>query len=786
MHLRIARFTRALTQTSVRHPWAILAAFCLIIGFALGQIGKLRSEVGYPAYFGPNDARVRHLTAFLEEFESGLHVVIAVGCQDGRFCETATEPRALDLIGRLQRDVDRLPNVRRTWSLLNTPILVGPLETRTLATRRSDGQYVLDDGWADLARRAPAEPFLANAVISRDARTAGVVVELQSLESSSVRELVHGIMNLRAPYEVELGGEIFVAGDPAWTVLSSDDLDRDSMNLSALMIAVMLGVLWFVFRDLRLVLLPVIAVAAVAVSTYGLVAVSAIPLTAIIAAIPPLLVVIGTAATMHFITAFLRSEARVPAQALIEAAQDVGAGAFWCAVTTAAGFASFLWSDLQIFREFGLVAVIGVLCSFVVIFTVIPSLICLSMTRSRPARRESELVTSILGVAHDAAFRRPRLVLFLGLALLGAFALGVRELRYASDVGFGEHSFIMRSVRFIEANFRKPMTTELVLTVPRGARVYDEGTLRILDRIERYFDAEPSTGFSWSLLDFIGEVYRIDHGAPAGSFEALLAAAPGEMPIVAAIERTRSFWSEASAGDSGGRQGGGDRLRISVDRAWLDDTVQGPYLERVRGFVDELNREIAPQGYHAELEGGLVLAELAVHEIRSTQWGSFTSAFLSVSVIFLALLWGSWTLVFWAVIVNVLPVFSLLGLMGWVGIGIEPANAMVAAILLGIVVDDTIHLTLQIRRLVQAGVPMGDAVVTAFKTVGEAVVITSLCLSLGFSMLMFSRWAGLASFGLLASLGIIVALIAELLLLPAALLSWLPQHRTGSGLDVAA
>jgi hypothetical protein len=124
--------------------------------------------------------------------------------------------------------------------------------------------------------------------------------------------------------------------------------------------------------------------------------------------------------------------------------------------------------------------------------------------------------------------------------------------------------------------------------------------------------------------------------------------------------------------------------------------------------------------------------------------------------------------------------------MGWVGIGIEPANAMVAAILLGIVVDDTIHLTLQIRRLVQAGVPMGDAVVTAFKTVGEAVVITSLCLSLGFSMLMFSRWAGLASFGLLASLGIIVALIAELLLLPAALLSWLPQHRTGSGFDAAA
>ena len=95
---------------------------------------------------------------------------------------------------------------------------------------------------------------------------------------------------------------------------------------------------------------------------------------------------------------------------------------------------------------------------------------------------------------------------------------------------------------------------------------------------------------------------------------------------------------------------------------------------------------------------------------------------------------------------------------------------MVGALLLAIAVDDTIHVSLRLRRELDAGASREVALDRSFRSVGEAVVISSMCLALGFSALLFSEWGGLVSFGLLASLGVIFALVGDLLLLPAAVL----------------
>ena len=95
---------------------------------------------------------------------------------------------------------------------------------------------------------------------------------------------------------------------------------------------------------------------------------------------------------------------------------------------------------------------------------------------------------------------------------------------------------------------------------------------------------------------------------------------------------------------------------------------------------------------------------------------------------------------------------------------------MVAAVLIAINDDDTIHMSLRYQRERHAGKSRLEAITAAIETVGEAVVITSICLALGFAVLMFSSWGGLVAFGLLASVGIVMALLADLLLLPAALL----------------
>ena len=589
---RFSNLARVLTAASVRRPLLTVALGLVVTVGLLYQAAQIQSEVGYAAYFGPEDPAVTRLSEFLEEFDSGLHILIVFGCPESRICSSIRDREALEFISRLQAEVDRLPNVRRTQSVLNVPIVVGPLETRTIASTAGDGSYTLDSDWSSLIARSAGEPFLANIVVSRDATTAGIIVELQSLESEVVRDLVHEILELVPRYEGELGGDIYVAGDPVWTVIADDDLDADSLNLTVLMFVLIVAVLWGFFRDPWLTILPVISVGGLTVAVHGIITLLSIPMTTILAALPPILVVIAITASIHLLTAFLRNPSLEPPEALVEAARQVGPGCLWAAVTTAAGFGSFLLSDLASFQQFGLVAALGLALAFVGTFTLLPALLCLKPPRTRgPERARMGVVREILGAALGAVTARPTFVVVTGAIVLLALAAGIPRLYY--EVEFGDQSLVLRSVRFMEANFRKPMTTELVLTIPEGKRIYHEDSLRLLRRLEAYFDEEPSTGFAWSFLDFLEEAYRVNHGHHAASFEALAKAAPTEMPIVASYQGLSAFWSEAARDAGDGKIVYRDRARISVHRSWLNGHEQIPYVARLQDFIEDLNREIA-------------------------------------------------------------------------------------------------------------------------------------------------------------------------------------------------
>ncbi len=153
-------------------------------------------------------------------------------------------------------------------------------------------------------------------MLAADGRSAGVVVELQSIESAPMRAAVRAVLALLPRFERELGAEIHVAGDPVWTVVSSDTLERDAVVLTALMFAVMGSLLLLLFRDAWFALLPVLAVGFVTAAVQGIAALAGLPMTSLLSALPPLLVVIAVATSIHYLTAVARSpESDVATQA---------------------------------------------------------------------------------------------------------------------------------------------------------------------------------------------------------------------------------------------------------------------------------------------------------------------------------------------------------------------------------------------------------------------------------------------------------------------------------------
>jgi predicted RND superfamily exporter protein len=759
-----------LAAASVGRPRTVVAGSFLAAAVLLAGATRMPSEVGYAAYFGPRSPEVEHLTSFLQEFESGFHVLIAFGCRETSRCERVDEPWALDFLARLHEAADRLPNVRRTWSALNTPVVVAPLDARTLATPEADRGLRLDPEWPALLARGLDQRGFGGTVIATDARAAAVVIELRSIESEAMRATVRGALALVTRFEPELGTEIHLAGEPVWTVVSADSLERDSRRLTALMFAAMFALLLALFRDPWLTVLPLLAVGLVTIAVQGAGGALGLPNTSLLAALPPLLVAIAIAGSIHLLAAVARAAGTAPPElVLARAAREVGDGCFWSALTTAAGFATFLGSDLASFRHFGALAAGGVVAAFVVTFTVLPALLCLRMRRaplrSRPAG--AALAREVLGAVFDTVTRYPRFVLLASFAVFALLAAGGSRLRYASDFGFGENSFVVRSLRVIEASLRKPMTTEVLVELPPGRHVWEEPTLRLLARIESVFAAEPSTGDTWSFLDLLEEAHRADLGRPPASLDEIVAAARRETALVAASERARWFWSEREPSE---------RTRISVDRAWLDDAAQSPYVARVRDALAAVERSPEAAGHRIELAGGLVLADRFVSQLRDTQRCSFLSAFVVVTGALALALRGAPRLLVRAAASNLLPVIALLGLMGWAGIGLDPASTMVGAILLALGDDHTIHLALHYRAKQREGLSAIAALESALTGVGTAVLTTGACLALGFSVLLFAEWRGLVHFGLVAAVGIGLLLASGLLFLPAFLLAMEPRR----------
>src|SRR5690606_36529951 len=285
-----------LTAASARRPRIVAAIAALVAGGLLASASGRPSEVGYAAYFGPESEELRRLAAFHDEFETGSALLIVFGCRETPRCQRVDEPWALDFLARLHQAAERLPNVRRVASAWTVPVVLGPLDARPLGAR--DRPFALAPDWRERFAAGLAQPGLAGTVVARAARA--------SVVGEGLRATVPAARALRPAFERGRGAELHLAGDPVWPVVSADSLARDSRVLTALMFAAMAGVLWLLFRAAWLSALPLLAVGVVAALVEGLAHALGLPRTSLLAALPPLLVAIAIAASIHLLTAVAR------------------------------------------------------------------------------------------------------------------------------------------------------------------------------------------------------------------------------------------------------------------------------------------------------------------------------------------------------------------------------------------------------------------------------------------------------------------------------------------------
>jgi len=725
---------------TLRYPRAVLAILALITaGMGVGMF-RLDTDLGYRAFLGASHPSVVAFDAFLDRFGGGLPLRAVFSCDESP-CDTALDPDALEMARRVGDELASSHAVHAVTSPANAVVFdltpMGPVPRRLV----EDGAVAADR--AHLAQRALEDPLWTGNLVSTDGRVGAIVIDLVSSDGDVARTAYADLDRALAPLEKE-GWVFHRVGGPVEFVVAGGELDDAMKRIVPVMVGLIAVTLVVLFRSPLIAALVLVNTGVAVLWAHGAIGWLGWAQNSLTQTLAPLVLVIGVCDGIHLVSRYAAlardvapTDRTARRRALQSAIDEIIRPCWMTSATTAAGFLSFATVDLASFVQYGIIAASGVLAAFVLTFTLLPILLLPVRVEWIEVTSASDLWVRGLDRLVSISTRGRGPILVVAALALAGFGFGMAQLRVHSsfDELYGAESRVVQWSHFVADHLRDPDSLEVDLLAPASTDLRAEEPRRAIRAVVDSLAAIPELHNARSLLDHpLGALAIPDDGEELD-------------------EGTRSWVSS-------------DRrhLRISLEVGKLSQPAMRRVLDEVHSALDS---ELS-EGWSASLTGPFAITHDMVEAISDTQLRSFVSAAIAVTLL-LAFYMRSvgWALV--AMVPTLLPVVTTLGAMGLLGVPLDVGTAMVAAVVLGIAVDDVVHLLDRFRLHRAAGADVDAAIHGAVRDVGRAVVSTSLALAAGFAALALSPWASVAHFGLISAIAILGALLTDLLVLPSLL-----------------
>ena len=750
-----------LTSFSLRHPRIALLAIALVTAVTVPGLLQLRSDASYRALLGADHPAVERLDRFLEEFGGGLPVLVLWSCDPGDPCAHALDDASLGMASRLSGELEGVPGVSSVRGPTTSPLLV-PSEDGFAVRYLEEGEETPADLDA-LRASASHDPLWLGSVLSEDGRVGAIVLSLESTESEMNARVVTDLLAALEPHQAA-GFRFRLIGHPVMIKLTETDLDADAMRIVPALVLVIALVTWAFCRSWRATLAAIGTLLVSVAWTFGVLGWLGWPRTAVMQALAPCLLVIGVCNAIHILARYASERASAPGplegRRLLEIVSgDIGRACLLSTATTAGALFSFATSGAATFVQFGVSAGVGILLGLLLMFTLFPILLARVADVSEVESHASLGWSRALGRSVRWTQRRWPLVLAFSalLAVLGAVGMSRLEVETSVRRTYGERSRAVQWLEFMNQRLRGSETLEIRLGLPAEARLEDPETLRKLSDLREFLAGVDRLGRSWSLLDYLERANAALHADdPAWRRSGDTAQANAELLLLLSMagRDVLTPWV------------GPDRsaLRISVE-----STAQGQSeYRRISEALDDWSRANLGAGWTLERSGPFSVIQATVEDVQHTQAGSFLTAAATVFCL-IAVFFRSLRAAAMALIPATIPVLTVLGAMGFLGIPLDIGTALVSAVVLGIADDDAIHLLSQFEVRRRAGATAVEAMLDALLHVGRGVITTSLALAIGFFAFVISSWESVRNFGVLSALAILGAAVAVLLVLPALL-----------------
>jgi len=761
----ITRIIERWTGFCLRFRKTVLALLAIITAVTASTLPDARFDNALEFWFLDDDPAIVAHRRLLDAFASDELIVIGLEAPD------VFAPDVLELIERLTGELEKAPHVEKVFSLTSIESITGEddmLEVGELIAFPLDPQTL-----PAVRERALAHELYVGNVVSASGDFACLIARLPhraddfdyKLEAvTAIRAIVESAQDEDVPMYLS-GGPVF---DERFYALS----EQDSWLTMALMFTFLIVALGLLLRSISGILLPMATVVIAIVWTVGAMVLFDVPMTVITTMLPPLLLAVGVADSMHVLVDYRNrcSAGQEKLEALEAVYRELMVPLFLTSLTTSIGMLSLRISRVQGIRDFGLFAAFGVGAAFLLSISLIPIAVSY-LPRPRVARTTRRgLSAATLTVLHTLTMRYGRAIVLVAVALLALGVAGGTRVRAESAFleYFKEQQQVRVDTRRIEDALAGTITIEIMIDTGREDGIKDPRVLTAIAGLQDFLESEDDVSSSQSVTDFFKDLRRAFFDNDQREYR---------LPETTEEAAQYLLLYEMDAPDGDIRE----YVTFDYSQARVSARIDMSTSNAASALVDSTREYIArnfPRDVSATVAGVALLYTNMEEYIRQSLIRGFTLALAAIFVVMCIQL-RSIVLGAIAMIPNVVPIVICLGIMGLAGIRLDTMTSMVASISIGLAVDDSIHFMTRVRQHLAWGARMGSSLLAATVEVGRALVYTSLTLVAGFAVMLTSSFVGTIYFGLLCMLTIVFALLADLLLLPV-VLRWYSKRRRGA------
>ena len=800
----LSSFTSVYNNLVLRQPLATLIALAIVIIYFLLYIPQFELDASADSLVLENDSSLKYYRAIRERYGSDDFLIVTYSPEKELFSS-----EVLADIKRLREELTQLEQIDSVVSLLDVPLVESPPMTLAEITRQVRTLESEDVNIEMAERELRASPLYRNLLVNSQGDTTAMQVNL--VTNQTLRDLVDNrdklydkaktipdadqrlaelttlikVENLAQKEKIErtiaevrevmdghrgeatlyLGGVPMIASDSIQFIRS--DLKVFGVGVVAFIVVILL----VSFRNIRWVILPLAVCLTSALSMTGYLGWAQWPVTVVSSNFISLLLIITLSLIIHLVVryreiAMIRPEASQFAL-VSETVASKFSPSFYTAITTIVAFGSLLLSGIRPVIDFGWMMILGISVSFVLAFTLFPAaLMLLPRIDSKASKDFTGKVTS--GIADFIQHRtRATLLLFLGLivvALTGIPRLSVenRFIDYYKD-----DTEIYQGMTLIDTRLGGTTPMDVIIDAPKDEILQDDELLedgditsnsywfnsdglRDVARIHQYLDDLPETGKVLSVHTGMQLLESLNDGKHYSDFK--LAVVYKRLPE----EVRKALIDPYLSAD-------GNQLRFSIRLYESDKNLRRQ--ELLDKIYSDLTAtyDLAPE--QLTISGMAVLYNNLLQSLFRSQILTLGAVFVAIMLMFIAL-FRSFRLALAAIVPNIISAGLILGLMGWIGIPLDIMTITIAAINIGIGVDDSIHYIHRFREEFEQDGNFWMSIRRCHNSIARAMYYTSVTVVLGFSILALSNFIPTIYFGVLSGLAMITALIANLMLLP--------------------